>query len=196
MTEERPKIAVASEQDVAEYAGKVDGGAPTSDSPPPADTVAALERQRDEFKDRMLRAQAECANISKRLQQQHAESLKLAGMGLVRAILPALDNFDRTLANLKEAHAEDPVIAGVKMIADQLAKALKDYGVEPIAAVGRPFDPTLHEALLHDRQSNQAAGIVTQEFERGYMLHDRVVRHAKVAVAAEPAEAESGDGSP
>src|SRR6266404_1320522 len=85
-----------------------------------------------------------------------------------------------------DAPAEDPVIAGVKLVADQLTKVLKDHGVEPIEAIGKQFDPSIHEALLHDRQSEELPGTVTQEFERGYRMHDRVLRHSKVAVAAEP----------
>jgi molecular chaperone GrpE len=139
----------------------------------------------------MLRAQAECANITKRLTQDRAEAVKLAGMGLARALLAVLDNFERTLANLREAHAEDPVIAGVKLIADQLAKVLKDHGVEPIESVGKPFDPMYHEALMHDRQAEAPPGTITQELERGYTMHGRVLRHAKVAVGAAPTD---GDG--
>ena len=196
MKEEKAKYETAFQEEAskAEGAGgtRMDGEV---DPNTPEGRLAEAERQRDEYKDKMLRAQAESANSSKRLNQQHAEALKLAGMGLARGLLPVLDNFERTQANLKTAHADDPVIAGVRLIAEQLGKALKDHGVEPIEAIGRPFDPTLHEALLHDRNSTEAPGKVTQEFERGYKMHDRVLRHAKVAVAAEPMEEESGKGA-
>jgi len=115
---------------------------------------------------------------------------------LARALLAVLDNFERTLANLREAHADDPVIAGVKLVADQLAKVLKDYGVEPIESVGKPFDPALHEALMHDPQPDSPAGTITQEFERGYTMQGRVLRHAKVAVAAAPTNGDGAKGSP
>jgi molecular chaperone GrpE len=180
MSKETPKIATPSDEEVAQYSDRQDPAGPRDDS------LSQLQRERDEYKDKMQRAQAECANIAKRLHQQHAESLKLSGMSLARDILPVLDNFERTLANLKDAHAEDPVIAGVKLVADQLTKVLKDHGVEPIEAIGKQFDPSIHEALLHDRQSEELPGTVTQEFERGYRMHDRVLRHSKVAVAAEP----------
>ena len=190
MSKDTHKIAMPSDEEVAQYSGEP--RSEESAAPAPQDPIAELQRERDEYKDKMLRAQAECANISKRLNQQHAESLKLAGMGLARDLLPIVDNFERTLASLQDAHADDPVIAGVKLIADQLTKVLKDHGVEPIECVGKPFDPNLHEALMHDRQSNQPQGTVTQEFERGYRMRDRVLRHSKVAVAAEPAG--EGDG--
>lgn len=191
MSKESHKIAAPSDEEVVQYGPVPAPNEVVESSAATADPMAELRRERDEYKDKMLRAQAECANISKRLNQQHAESLRLAGMGLARDLLPSLDNFERTLASLQDAYAEDPVIAGIKLIADQLTKVLKDHGVEPIEAIGRPFDPNLHEALMHDRQSSQPPGTVTQEFERGYRMRDRVLRHSKVAVAA---EAGDGDG--
>ncbi|HUN80383.1 MAG TPA: nucleotide exchange factor GrpE, partial [Phycisphaerae bacterium] len=146
MSKDTHKIAMPSDEEVAQYSGEP--RSEESAAPAPQDPIAELQRERDEYKDKMLRAQAECANISKRLNQQHAESLKLAGMGLARDLLPIVDNFERTLASLQDAHADDPVIAGVKLIADQLTKVLKDHGVEPIECVGKPFDPNLHEALM------------------------------------------------
>ena len=193
MSKESQKIAMPSDDEVAQFAGKAEQQSPADAASAAVDPIVQLERERDEYKDKMLRAQAECANIAKRLHQQHGESLKLAGLGLARDLLPIIDNFERTLGNLQDAHAEDPVIAGVKLIADQLAKVLKDHGVEAIEAVGKRFDPNLHEALLHDRHSSQPSGTVTQEFERGYRMHDRVLRHSKVAVAAEPVEHPDGE---
>ncbi len=175
----------------------------------PADQVAAadggqttesLRAQLDEYKDKLLRAQAECANVSKRLRQHHQESLKLAAMDLARNLLPVVDNFERTLSNLGDTAADDPLVQGVKLIAEQFTRVLKDHGIEPIEAVGLAFDPTLHEAMMQDRDSDQPAGTVTQEMQRGYKMNDRVLRPARVAVAAGPEEAEeaspSGDQSP
>lgn len=200
MASETGKIEIATDEDVAKFAGGSEAMTAATkemseESPSTAEgRLAAVQKECDEFKDKMLRAQAECANITKRLTQERAEALKLAGMGVARSILPVLDNFERTLANLREAHAEDPVIAGVKLVADQLTKVLKDHGVEPIESLGKSFDPMLHEALMHDRQSSGQPGTITQELERGYTMHGRVLRHAKVAVAAAPDTAAPVDG--
>ncbi|MBI5765441.1 MAG: nucleotide exchange factor GrpE [Planctomycetes bacterium] len=183
-TEDTPNIELPSADDVAKFA-KVEA-APAA----PVDPLAALTRERDELKDRLLRAQAEQANIVKRLNQQHGDAIKYAQMGLARSILTVHDNLERTLASLKNAKPDDPVVAGVRLIVEQLEKLLRDHGVSSIESIGQPFDPMLHEAMLHDRQSDKPAGTVTQEFERGYRLHDRVLRHAKVAVAADEAEGE------
>jgi molecular chaperone GrpE len=201
MTQEKKKVIVAGPEDVAKYGGESADAvsapeAVSSESKLPSleEQLVSLARERDEFKDKMLRAQAECANISKRLHQQHGEALRLAGMNLARSILPVVDNLERTLASLGDAHADEAVVQGVRLIHEQLLKTLSDHGIQPIASVGKPFDPTLHEALMHDRQTQQSAGTVTQEYERGYLYHDRVLRHAKVAVAAD-SEGRDGDGT-
>ncbi len=173
MAEETPKIELAGEADVAKYGA--------TDIAP----VVALQRERDDLKDQLLRARAEQANIVKRLNQQNVDAMKYAHMGMARSILHVHDNLERTMTSLKDAKPDDPVVAGVKLIVEQLEKLLRDHGVTPIESVGQPFDPMLHEALMHDRQSMLPAGTVSQEFERGYKLHDRVLRHSKVAVAAE-----------
>ncbi|MEE8385386.1 MAG: nucleotide exchange factor GrpE, partial [Dehalococcoidia bacterium] len=115
-------------------------------------------------------------------------------------LLPVVDNFERTLSSLAESAAADPVVQGVKLMSEQYTRVLKDHGIEPIEAVGQPFDPTLHEAMMQDRDSDQPAGTVTEKMQRGYQMNDRVLRPARVAVAAGPEEEEgassSGDQSP
>lgn len=152
----------------------------------PEDAGTALARERDELRDKLLRAQAECANIAKRLNQQHAMSLRHASSGFARSMLPILDGLERTLQSLEAAGRNDPIHEGVRLLLDEFVKALRSNGVEPIDSVGRPFDPAYHEALMQDANSDLPFGTVSQEFERGYKLHDRVLRHAKVAVSAKP----------
>lgn len=159
------------------------------------DELEVIRRERDEFKDKYLRSQAECANIARRLNQQFAEEKRIASMSLARDLLPVLDNFDRTIASLGAAPADDPIVQGVKLIADQLTKTLQQNGIAAIESAGKPFDPELHQALMQDFETRVAPGTVTRELERGYMIHDRVLRPAKVIVAAtrdEPA-AEDAD---
>jgi molecular chaperone GrpE len=152
---------------------------------------ASLEKDRDELKDKLQRAQAECANISKRLHQQHADSLKLAEMDVVRSILPVLDNLDRILPIVTGAGVEPAVADGIKLIANELNQALRSHGVLPIEALAKPFNPSMHEALMQDRDSELPPGTVSQELQRGYTMHGRVVRPARVAVVAEKTEDES-----
>ncbi len=168
------------------------GAAPSADaqdaSPQPAadDRTATLERERDDLKDKLLRAQAECANISKRLHQQHEQSLKLAGMGLARSCLNVLDSLERSLQAVPTESSGDPIVQGVTMIRDEFIKALGEHGVEPMESVGHPFDPTRHEALMRDPASNLPPNTITTEYQRGYLMHGRVLRPAKVVVSSEP----------
>ncbi|MCG8405242.1 MAG: nucleotide exchange factor GrpE [Phycisphaerales bacterium] len=196
MTQKKDKIATATEEEIGRYASqaadKQPDGTPTetveeSKKSEPSSTeeqIAALKADRDALKDKLLRSQAECANISKRLHQQHAEALKLAGMNLARSLLPVLDSFERTFSTLEKSALDDPVVQGVKLIADDFQKAFRDHGITPIEAQGKPFDPMQHEAMMQDHETDLPSGTVTQELQRGYTMQDRVLRPAKVAVAA------------
>lgn len=148
------------------------------------DELEALRRERDEFKDKYLRSQAECANVARRLNQQFAEEKRIASLGFARDLLPVLDNFDRTLSSLGDASAEDPIAQGVRLIAEQMTKTLSQHGIAAMDTAGKPFDPEKHQALMQDFETRVAPGTVTRELERGYMIHDRVLRPAKVIVAA------------
>jgi len=157
-----------------------------------------LDLQRHELestRDRLLRSQAECANISRRSREQQTEARRLGGMQVARDLLGVVDKFARTLATLDERPAADPVAQGVRLVAEQLRKVLADAGVKPIEAQGQPFDPHLHEAMLQDPASDLPPGTVSQELERGYVMNDRVLRHAKVAVSAAN-ESEQGAEAP
>lgn len=180
--EEKREVAGPSDEDVARNAG--DSADSELESASNGDTLESLRAERDELKDKFLRAQAECANISKRMHQQNVEAVKHAGMGLAREVLHVVDSFDRSLAGLQSVSADASLIDGVRLIADQLVKVLSDHGVRPIEAVGHAFDPMRHEALMSDYESDKPAGTVTAELQRGYTIHDRVLRPAKVMVAA------------
>lgn len=155
----------------------------------PANELETIRAECEDLRDRLKRAQAECANISKRLTQQHQNAMKTAGLDLARSMLSVLDNLDRTVDAIPGHDANDALVVGVKMVRDSFLQALKEHGVAPIESVGAAFDPMQHEAMLQDFQTDAAAGTVTQELQRGYRMHDRVLRPAKVAVAAAKPEA-------
>lgn len=159
------------------------------------DRLAAMEAEIESLKDQLLRARAECANIARRAGEQQVEAVRLAGMGLARALLPVMDSLDRTLSSLPAGADSDPFAEGVRLIAEKFKKALRDHGIVPIQALGRKFDPAVHEAMLQDRGGNAPPGTVTQELQPGYTMHGRVLRPAKVAVSA-AAEREAEDNEP
>lgn len=161
--------------------GAAEGGPETE----AADAVEALHKELAECKDKLLRAQAECANISRRLHQQQIEAVRYAPMGLAREVLNVVDSLERSLANMEASQADKALVDGVRLIADQLIKVMKDHGITPIEAVGKAFDPMVHEAMLSDPSSDEPPGTVTSELVRGYRMFDRVLRPSKVVVAAE-----------
>lgn len=142
-------------------------------------------------RDRMLRVAADADNTRKRAIKERDEAIKFGQEGLLRELLPALDNLERTLAHIP-AEAEDPVILGLKeglsMILKQFQDSLAKYDLTGFSAVGEMFDPNLHEALNKKETGDTPPGTVLEEMHRGYMLHDRLLRPALVTVACEPGE--------
>ncbi len=201
MKEKDKKIAIPTDDEVARYGSEEQGDNPDSKSDSGAESnpgggsseLESLRAELAECQDKLLRAQAECANISRRLTQQHAASLKLAGMDMARSMLIVLDSFDRLMETIADVPQDDPIAQGARLIYEQFRSTLDSQGVKPMASVGEHFDPTRHEAMMQDRQSDAPPGTVTIEMQRGYMMGDRVLRPAKVAVAASDEDASSPD---
>lgn len=153
--------------------------------------AAAAEGRAAEVHDRWLRSQAEIDNVRKRTARELAEGLKYANERLVKELLPVLDNLERALVAVDAAAGTGEGTAalrdGVSLTHAQLLGVLTKFGVEPIEALGRPFDPGVHEAIQHV-ESDQPAGTVVAEYQRGYLLNGRLVRPAMVGVAASRAD--------
>ncbi|MGH3089289.1 MAG: nucleotide exchange factor GrpE [Rubrobacteraceae bacterium] len=150
----------------------------------PAEEVAALEvelelarRERDEYLDSLRRLKAEFENSRKRQEKERERILQTASERLILALLPVLDNLDRAL------ESEGDVREGVSATRDQLADAMGNEGLLPIASDGQIFDPTVHEAVMSRPSEDHEEGAVLQTFERGYMLNGKPIRPAKVVVA-------------
>jgi len=150
------------------------------------DRLAALEAERDEAIDRWKRAAADFDNYKKRAARERAEYLTLANERLVKELLPILDDLERALAAAEE-HQEAQLEEGVRLVHRSLAALLEHHGITPISTDGK-FDPHVHEALL-SQPSDAEEGSVLEVVQKGYRLGDRVVRPARVVVAA-PAEAD------
>jgi molecular chaperone GrpE len=147
------------------------------------DRVSALERERDEYKELALRVRADFENYQKRVSRDREQERKYAAGSLAADLLPALDNLDRFLENVKE---ENPLTKVVATVRNQLLEALKRHGVTTIPTSGQPFDPYLHMAIMQEPTSEHPPGTILSTFEAGYTHHDRVLRAAKVKVAAAP----------
>ncbi len=137
-----------------------------------------LERLKEEH-ERFLRAAADLENYRKRAQKEREEVQRFGIETLLKDLIPVLDNLERAL---KAAPEGDPLAGGVKLVLRGFEETLGRYGVKPFGALGKPFDPRLHEALM-EMESEEAPGTVVLEHGRGYLLHGRLVRPAMVGVA-------------
>lgn len=170
---------------------------PPTPPPPPAldEQLAALVKERDDFKDKYFRSLAEIENSRKRLQREKLESQSYAIQNVVVDFLQPLDHFDVALKHAESAAPEIQHWAkGFEMILNQMKQVLSDHGVEPFESVGAPFDPHKHEAIETEERQDVSPGIVLEEYVPGYKLANRVIRPAKVKVSVAPGaegEAES-----
>ena len=145
--------------------------------------VAELEAANAELKDQMLRRQAELENYRKRLIRDKEEAVQFANESLIRDILGFLDNMERALTAAKNGGDVNALIEGFEMTQNQLLSTLdKNWGLKAIDSVGQEFDPSLHEACMMTVDENLDKETVLEEFQKGYTLHDRVIRPAKVKI--------------
>jgi molecular chaperone GrpE len=163
-------------------------GTTTSDSSPHAlaEQLADVARQRDEYLDQLQRTRAEFVNFQKRSRAQADADRQYAALDLSTDLLNVLDNFERAIDAARQAGASS-IVDGLELVHRQFLAALGKHGVEPIAALGHPFDPNRHEALLQQPSADHPEGTVVAELGRGYILRDRVLRPSKVAVSTRPA---------
>jgi len=148
--------------------------------------LQAATQQVAELKDRLLRAQAEWDNSRKRILKEKEESVRYASEALLERLLPVLDNFEMGVEAAKSATDAKAVAQGFEMALAQFHQVLRDAGVEPIEAIGKPFDPHRHEALGHHESEEHPEGHVLTQMRKGYKLKDRLLRPSSVFVAKPP----------
>ncbi len=195
-----------SEEDPPEEIEVLDGTAREASESASAAEGASFEQltaaraETETYRDLYLRSRADLDNLRKRMEREREQEQAQAGAALAKDLLPALDNLGRAL---ESAPAGDPFAEGVVLIERQLREALRRAGLEPIEAVGEPFDPVYHEAVMTEPTTRLPAGTVLEEAQKGYTFRGRVLRPALVKVAvqpeappagAPPEAAETGDG--
>lgn len=139
-------------------------------------------------KDRVLRLQAEMENLRTRTAREVNEERRYAALPVVRDLLPVVDNIDRAIEAAEQAGEAAGLLEGFKLVRQQLITTLEQNHCKVIEAVGQPFDPQIHEAILQQPSDEQPANHVLQQTQTGYQLHDRVVRAAQVIISSGPAE--------
>ena len=137
----------------------------------------------EELTDRLTRQMAEFDNFRKRTDREKSQMYEVGAKDVIDKILPVVDNFERGLGAVTEEEKEDPFVKGMEQIYKQLMTTLEGIGVKPIEAVGNEFDPDFHNAVMHVEDEEVGENIILEEFQKGYMYRDSVVRHSMVKVA-------------
>lgn len=138
--------------------------------------------QIEELTDKYKRTMAEFDNFRKRTEKEKSQMYEVGAREVIEKILPVIDNFERGLASISEEEKSSPFVEGIDMIYKQLMKVLEDIGVRPIEAVGKEFDPEFHNAVMQGEDEEQGENIITEEYQKGYMYRETVVRHSMVKV--------------
>ena len=142
-----------------------------------------LRKQLEDEKDRFLRLNAEFENQRKRLQKEKEEFVKYANEKLIIELIDIMESLERGLENAKGSDNKDTLITGMELIYKQLKNVLEKNSLVPIKALGEKFDPYKHEAMMQTPSDNNEEGTILEEFARGYMLNNKVIRYSKVRVS-------------
>lgn len=192
--------ALADKEAVAAASKAAHGEAIAAEAATPAQKAAELRALSDEemlalaeeagradhWLDVARRAQAELDNTIKRLRRDQEDAMRYANSGLARDLLPALDNLSRALAAGQTSKDFDSLFKGLVLTVKLFTDALARNDIKPIEAAGKPFDPAMHDAVMMASDAKLDDNAVAMELERGWMLHDRVLRAAKVSVNKKP----------
>ncbi len=176
--EEVPEEAGQEEAEDKDRKARFGKGKKKENKPDPKDEKIA------ELTDRLQRLMAEFDNFRKRTEKEKASMYGMGTSSAIEKILPVLDNFERGLSSVPEEEKNNALYTGMDMIYKQLFKTLTDMGVEPIEAVGKEFDPNLHNAVMQEESDELESGTVAKELQKGYLYKGQVIRYSMVSVVA------------
>ncbi|TCS83745.1 nucleotide exchange factor GrpE [Tepidibacillus fermentans] len=148
------------------------------------DEVNTLKQTIDELQNKLLRVHADFDNFRKRTRLEKEETAKYAAARLVEALLPAYDNLQRAVSSSKETQNFESLVQGIEMVYRQIEQVLNQEGLQPIEAVGQPFNPELHQAVMQVQTDEYESGVVVEELQKGYKFKDKVLRPSMVKVNA------------
>lgn len=150
--------------------------------------VESLQAENSELKNQYLRKQADFENFRKRMQRDKADAIKYANSNLLQDLITIIDDFERAIRSSEESRDFDSFHSGIQMIERQFTSMLdRKYGLKRMESVGEEFDPQKHEAINMEESSDVKTQTVVEDYQKGYFLNERVLRHAKVKVAVPPA---------
>jgi molecular chaperone GrpE len=160
----------------------------------PAELPNALQektREVEEHYERLLRLAAEMENLKKRQERERADLLQFANENLIKELLPVVDNLELALDHGRQLQAPAPLLEGLERVHQSFLKALAKFGVTPLGSVGQPFDPAFHNAVMQEEAPEVPDCEVLKEMQKGYLLHNRLIRPAMVVVARNPEKSTS-----
>lgn len=150
----------------------------------PAEQIASLQDEITELKDQLLRKRADFENFRKRLLREREDAIRYANSNLLLDLVETMDNFERAIKSSEESKDFETLYSGIDMIEKKLTSMLESkYGLKRFESEGVEFDPELHEAIAAEESTEVTTQTVIDDLQKGYTLHDRVLRHAKVRVA-------------
>lgn len=138
----------------------------------------------EELTDQVKRQMAEFDNFRKRTEKEKSQMYEIGAKSIIEKVLPVIDNFERGLAAVPNENKEDAFVDGMNKIYKQMLTMFEEADVKPIEAVGKEFDPNLHNAVMQTESDEYESGVIAQELQKGYMYRDSVVRHSMVAVVS------------
>ncbi len=162
--------------------GKADKGVKSFFKNSKSKELSAKDQKIEELTDRLMRNMAEFDNFRKRSEKEKSAMYDMGVKSIIEKILPIVDNFERGFSTITEKDKESAFAQGIEMIYKQLITALDEIGLKPIEAVGKEFDPNLHNAVMHGEDDSLGENIISDEFQKGYVYRDMVVRHSMVKV--------------
>ena len=142
------------------------------------------DEQIEELNDRVVRQMAEFENFRRRSEKEKSMMFDMGAKNVIEKILPVVDNFDRGFTTVEEADKDDAFVQGMQQVYKQLMTELEAIGVTPIETIGQEFNPDFHNAVMQVESEEYESGIIAQEFMKGYMYKDSVVRHSMVGVVS------------
>jgi molecular chaperone GrpE len=141
------------------------------------------EKEVKEMHDRMLRLAADFENYKKRASREKEDMVKFSSEEVIKSVLPFVDNLERAVNHSEKAKDVESLVEGAKLTIQQLLQTLNKFGLSPIESLGKPFDPAFHEAVMVVATNEHQPNHVVEEFRKGYLLHDRLIRPASVSVS-------------
>lgn len=182
----KEETAQAADADTAEEAADASDASETDEAPKKGFFKKKKDKkdeQIEELTDRVRRQMAEFENFRKRSEKEKSQMFDMGAKSIIEKILPVIDNFERGLAAVPEEQKEDAFVVGMDKVYKQMLTTLAEAGVEPIEAVGKEFNPDFHNAVMHVEDEEAGENIIVEEFQKGYLYRDTVVRHSMVKVA-------------